>query len=307
MTTPSLITYESGEIALLYGFDNLGNTCWFNALIQLLLGLPTLNKIILSLQHREKYNILAKTYISFVHQTVEGYFTHMGIKPLYTEFMCIIDHKLTNKFNTNIQNDIIEGLLLFIEALNIDEVTSLFNTRYISQSTCNKCNLISRVSKDPEILTMYYHEYNLNTAEKFNNWIRVHPSNIDNHNCYNCNSNLYDIEYIHQLREVILVGLSRFEYNKQTSQSKERKNTVPCHDQISFPANNGNTTLIYKLVGVCVNSSSNLEYGHYTTFSRRGNEWLHFNDAHTIKSMSPDSYYPNAYLYAYHLVEIQQK
>lgn len=268
------------------GFYNLGNTCYLNAGLQMIIHNKELCNYILKLNNKDINNKL------LLSNFIKDYYNESNKIILNPEFIKNIVANINNEFNGFKQNDSFEFIIYlldyFFENIKIPKLYQLTNNIKI------KCKLLSCL--------------NISEHQEYNNFLLLdilnNFTNLDD--CYRnykqreklMNDNLYYCEKckdkriaskrteITQWPNHLIIILKRF-----TNNGRLQKN----NNQIKVP-------LIwrhdYELKGI-ISHSGSLFGGHYIYIGNHNNKWLIFNDDHIteISEKHLDNYKNVGYIY----------
>jgi len=269
------------------GFNNIGNTCYLNAGLQMIIHNKDLCDLIIN---NEKINSdfenisnLIKTY----YNNENGSITPDIIKNIVSK-----NNKEFIGFN---QNDSFEFIIYFLDY--IFELVK--NDMYeITTKISIKCKLLSCLNKN-----IHYEKNNFLLLD-----INDNTNSLDD--CYRyyksieklCDDNLYFCEKcnfkrigskrteISQWSKHLIIVLKRFNYNGRSQKINQ---------EIDIPINWRHN---YVLKGIVFHSGSTFG-GHYIYIGNHNNKWFIFNDDY-IKEISEfelNNYKNNGYIYYYTL------
>jgi ubiquitin C-terminal hydrolase len=275
-------TYDEDYVPDPFGLQNTGAICWFNSLIQVLLGLPALTKVLLECEPDMHGNAFAAEYIKLLNATIYTD-TPAGSTRAHQLAYCpatilqMMLRRLRVKKPGALlgsgQECVDEGLVMFLEMLDCPRVEGLFSSIYNMTITCETCNEVVSNERDRDLRIQMFTTLPLNTYDAFRNFIRVHPSEIDSFRCDRCGNTMastaarkvYRLETLKMLREIIVVVFDEFKY----------KTVRWFPPTLRFKCVQGGH-LDYKLVGKVVHVGSQ-HGGHYWAHSLRA-EWYKLND-----------------------------
>ena len=258
------------------GFDNIGNTCYLNAGLQLLIQNKDLCNIVLSF--RDKSNIL-----KIVAKLIEEYYNdkNCSINPIEIKKLVTSRNRIFNGFQ---QQDSSEFIIFFLDLLNseINKIIpnkNLFDKIYELQiTTSTKCKVLEclTVSTNNELSTMLMLEVN-SECNTLDDCYRISKQKIklegdDKYYCEKCKKK----RIASQKKEItkwpknLIIFLRRFNQTGSRMSKFSQEIKVPIewrHD--------------YKLKGVVYHSGS-LHGGHYVYAgldNLQNGKWRLFNDS----------------------------
>jgi len=270
------------------GLQNMGNTCFINSSLQLLLNCPLLvNQIIKSdNENLKKYK-----------QTFEDYFRNttntLGPYILYKRYQ-----KLNSNYIGISQEDAHEYLTFIID--DIDElskdinVKNLFKISLISKVNCEECNNFSKVIISEKMLSL-----SIDNCENLDDCFKklYKKESLDNDNkwfCDKCNKKVYSYKeiYIDTISKYLIICLNRFIFDKN--------NITKNNNNILFSKN---IFTNYELIGIIYHMGT-INGGHYiSSVTRDGQKWFLIDDTNIIETTYEklEQINNNAYILLYHI------
>jgi len=282
--------------------NNIGNTCFFNSVLQLLYQCTILNKLLLS-------------------NKFDG-----EIVPMYTDFVCKynssstsfsptnIIHLISSKLNrsSNSQEDaeqylnflidnITDELVIFLKKNNYDNICitknittkrlifNLFTLNIIKTIQCPNCNFTSSSNDNINKLYLSITKNNISLQELIHNYLYDQLDNDNQWKCDKCKKSVNAIinKKIVSMPKYLIIVIKRYNNNNQ-------KNNIPVNMPIALSINN----LHYCLRGIILHSGST-NGGHYTYYGNNNNVWMLYNDSSVNICADIDNIKNNGYIYLY--------
>lgn len=299
--------YDPAYVPIKFGMQNTGAICWFNSLLQMMLGLPALNRTLLECESELKSNPFATEYIKVLKASgvggSEGSQSSLSHKnPLNSASLlpasaAILGALLIRtrqkgiRMNMGVGQECAdEGFITFIEMLDCPQVERLFSNVYELIIECKGCKKKVSSIRDKSVRIQMFTQVPLETKEKFCTYLRIHPSEHDYFKC-DCGhlmTKFYRAEKLKMLREIVVIMFNKF----------ITKDVRWFPQELIFKGRD-NRDLNYRLVGKIEHSGTRLS-GHYWAHSFRDGEWVCLNDSGVSAGNSAPS--ANTFMVCYHLV-----
>jgi ubiquitin carboxyl-terminal hydrolase 36/42 len=286
------------------GLNNLGNTCFFNSVLQILYQCTILNKIIYN-------NTITGNLIDQYNLYLNSYNEHnSSFSPEY-----IINYVSTILGRNGYQQEDAEQYLNFIIDALIDElklwtkkegkgstiikgsitldilIDSLFTIKMNKEIICPDCKTISKSSDD---INKLYLTLNDESDDLENMIINYYTEKLDNENKYKCSSCKNHVEAtinrnIIKLPKYLIIALKRY-----TNNNDKINKRINIQESITFNSPNK----IYNLRGF-IYHSGNTGGGHYVYYGKKDNVWHEYNDSHVSVVNNIENIVELGYIYLY--------
>jgi ubiquitin C-terminal hydrolase len=306
-----LLKYNEKYVSKGQGFVNMGNTCYFNSLLQCVLSCPSvfetleLNK---DLEH-VKQNQLAQNMIKLHNFAMTEQNIHDKCIPVWRNILSIAQSRQDNvKINMG-QQDAHEGLMMFLSVMDtIPEIKRLFEHRHRIRVLCDSCkqwvvdkyetNLTFEVQPDLkteqiakfENVDSYY-----NSTVPFNEFLRKQNGYVDedficpNKECCD-KSHKFKTTTLTMIPEILPILIKKY----------SQKIATPFPAKLEFIAKGGTQKNIYMLVAQSEHSGS-MGGGHYWAIGLRSDGWKTLNDSSVSDGVPGPTL--NSYVLFYHYIE----
>ena len=294
------------------GIENIGNTCFFNSVIQLLNNNTLFRNYILSenydkslLEVNQGYNKLLKLLKLVIknigNDEIEKKYIVLFFKVLdiiskkdclasdicdlsiHNDSEELLSYLLDKLDDYTINNFTIKGntksIKLFNKNFNNKQniITKLFKYQYVTQQECLKCNHLTVLKYDnySNILKLPIYENNINTLEEsLNHFFNL--KKIDEYHCEKCKNKTQakDRTLISYCPYILLIQLLRF-----TNDGSKINKTVEIPKLLNLKKYSFNISnkIEYKLSSIICHSGS-LDFGHYISVVNNNDNWYLIND-----------------------------
>lgn len=268
------------------GFNSMGNTCYLNSGLQLIIQNKDLCNIIS--QNKNKSIILNK-----LSQFIDEYYTS-DLKSITPNYIKQLIDTSSSIFHGNTQNDTGEFLIYLLDIINTEINNNIFE---IQSEITIKCKLLKclNISSHIEHNKLLLLDIN-NDTNTLDDCYRIYKKKIklENDNSYFCDKcNTYRIASkklkIIKWPNHLIICLKRFQINK----NKYTKNSKEIDIPIEWRNN-------YKLKGI-IYHSGNLYSGHYIYVANNNYKWYLYNDndVSEINDRQLEQFKNNAYILYY--------
>lgn len=214
------VLYNNEYVLPAFGLNNTGSICWFNSILQSLFSLSCFNQKMLELGSKGAFanNELAKQYVKALREipnagpetSLQDKFSKISANVLLGFGIELQKHNKTLDIRS--QEGAMNGLCLFIEMINNEEINNIIFNKYIKTIDCEFCNK-QDVSKEVDlspIISIYRNSQVIND-ESFTDYIKRRTSNVCDFRCENCGKtmkNALRFERIRRLSEIIVVAFA---------------------------------------------------------------------------------------------------
>ena len=334
VSTNSYNLYDSEYTAPPFGLNNNGAICWWNALIQIILGMSSVCETILNTEKDTNTN-LAKEYYTLLRALLPN---NPEYEQINTAQFAGASSRLLAAMLADAgastalgygQQCASEGFSTCIEMLRIESIDNLLATRYVQSIECTRCKKIVSVTRDTannikipptknlrteseiaewknyksSLPSDHPHHHviaNFTTGAEFEKWVKNHAVWTLGYTCSQCNYKMPTVprgESLVLLREVIVMSFDMFNKIDSTWYPQE----------LNFVSIDG-TILHYELIGkICWSGSINklpdgrfASGGHYWAHTLREGKWFCCNDG-SVTQGDPRPC-ANTFMIAYHLM-----
>lgn len=281
---------EKSNNELRCSIKNLGQTCYINSALQMLIHTKLFNDILLK---NKKHNKIVEEYLKLY----DAYINKKNVSKYILPLLNKLNEKLieNDKFNIDIQSDSSEFLNKLIEKINLDDVNKLFNVNIKTEYKVHDikvkdkeymCDESKTTNTEETSLNLYFEDidkiYNLKEEieNKFNG---VNEEILEKENYIDCdkiiNKNTkrktkLNIKFPYTKTEIVdtfptilRINLNIFDNNLSKVFYKTNiPNIINCKDNK------------YKLYGIVVHEGKTSNTGHYKYFSNENNIWVEYSD-----------------------------
>lgn len=285
----------------LIGLNNIGNTCYLNSALQLLINCTVLTKVILTTKFDNiKLNYIKNFFINYSNSEVS----------ICPDKLKLIVGEKSKKFLSFGQQDSHEFLIYLLEVLE-DEfkksftneeickiklcelIGSLFDIGISSVIYSEETNEQSKIHINERILSLPIKKGdNITLYDCLNDFLKVEKLDGDSKwfsEKYNKNVVAYKRLILKKLPKYLIIHLKRFSY---FSSSNKNNKAVKCDEKIIIEDRN------YDLRGIIYHSGT-ANGGHYISVIKLNGEWYLCNDGTITKLDNIENYLNYGYIYLY--------
>ncbi|KAL7750044.1 Ubiquitin carboxyl-terminal hydrolase 37 [Sorochytrium milnesiophthora] len=273
------------------GFQNLGNTCYLNAVLQALINLPTFVKTL-----RPTANS-ATTLPGLIHSIIDerkvNANTAIGPNAI-VRYMA----NNTKKFNIGIQEDAHEFLLELLELLHEEQqsadssdIQRTFGTTLGKSVACSQCGQVSTSSEHLRVLSVDLPRRRplldtLPQATTVDQLIQTYlaPEPVE-YRCSRCEHDRATVRHsITAAPRVLVVHLKRFDFQvnaaTDTVALTKRSDHVRLDQHLRVPCA-GSHFAPYRLQAVVHHIGASMQHGHYVcdVFTESTQSWRRYDDS----------------------------
>jgi len=284
--------YDFGSTPNPVGLNNTGVICWYNSFIQMMLSLPSVNRLITKIKIADKDGLPAD-YKNLVDKALRG----ENINDAKAAVLKRFTEQLLAETGINLgrgQQCVHEAMTNFINLFKSPAFENLFLTVYEYITTCPNCNRICSKIRDRGYCVFMHTEYQMKTEKDFHDYILAHPSSTDSYICDKCrvkSQNLTRVEKLRMLSEVLIVVFNKYQMKESRWYPQE----------LTFTASNAAPDLKYKLVAK-VEHGGNNQGGHYWTCALRNDKWYRMDDSSVIEGKEHCDVSTHTFMVVYHMV-----
>ena len=289
------------SISNICGLNNIGNTCFMNSALQLLVNCTVLTKFMLNNEFESKklncYKQFLKDYCS------NKVITPNSVKLLVSDQNSIFygyDQQDAHEFLVFLLDIISEELInehkikpknvLGIEMCDLVKV--IFNTNISSIIYCEETNDKSKTKAAENILSLAVGSNKISLEECLENFQKIEQLKGDQKWFNENDSKYYDAYkrlYIKSYPKYLIIHFKRFNY---TRFSRKNSTEVKINENIILNKDN------YKLRSI-VFHMGNTGGGHYISLVNKNNKWLLCNDSVISEISNISDYLNKGYIYLY--------
>ena len=289
-TSLDLISQES-QSHIFKGLKNLGNSCYFNSVVQCLLHCNTFRAAITTLPPRAlRVDVVYHLQRLFVDMTTQGSFPFVTPTECLTAAMKIPECKNAGMRFNGAQQDASEFLVHLLEHFyqKFRPLADIFERQLSSTQTCQHCSYSSVTSEPFKLLTLPITSSHVDVSSTdiprtYDLYALIDDFHraqiISGRRCPHCD-NLHSTAKTPAIitpPRVLVVHLSRF-------RGLEKINNFvrfPTELTIRSTIDGNDYQTVYGIKGLVIHKGSSIERGHYISYFGADEKWFKAND-HSI-------------------------
>ena len=264
------------------GLWNLGNSCYFNSVVQCLYHCPTFKRAIETVPSEVLLvAVVNQLQILFGDMTAGGPFSYITPTECLTAAMNIPECKSAGMIVNGPQQDAGEflvHLLTHFEA-TCRHLSDIFEGQLVSIRTCQHCFYSHRGNQPFKLYSLQMDLPVTNVIQPIDLYKLMHyfhrTENLSDSHCEHCNThNSKKKLSIITLPRILVIHLSRFRGLQKINKH------VRFDAQVSIKHNidNNEYNTQYQLTGIVVHIGPSIQVGHYVSYVRAGEMWFKMND-----------------------------
>lgn len=268
--------YDQSFAVEAFGLHNVGNSCYFNSLVQSLLSCPILRQFLLSVPK----NRVIDAFNAISTQSTR----HVG-----DLLRALIDASegSSNTLHYNWQEDAHEGLVLLLDKMG-EGIEHLFNVRYNTTLVCATCGKEEHKAPDVakcEVFVDYYDD-----EVDLEKYIHNHCTTPEDYKCEKCEEIETTVcqKTLRRISTIVVLTLKKYHGKKHVN--------FP----LDFTINGGKIKLHYKIVAQ-IEHTGTMGGGHYYAKCLRADGKVYVCNDSSVAVADRFDPTPNTYMVFYHL------
>ena len=270
------------------GLDNLGQTCYFNCIVQCLFHCPLFRDAIENVsQSARSFPVLRELQRLFTRMARPTSSTHLSPSRYFSAAMKISECESAG-MNKNRQEDASAFFMMLVEhlRLKLKPLSELFEGELLSKLTCQRCSHSVAMSVPFKFLAI---SLPLDSNEQYSYALPgthdiydlldgfVRPEFITGYNCTNCG--VQDITEkkldILSTPQILVLGLKRFKGIRKLNDFVQ----FPLELSLEYVNVDNEQYQLYQIAGVVVHKGPSIAAGHYISYVYSEGIWFEINDS----------------------------
>lgn len=267
----SLIKYNPYYTVSPFGLNNTGVICYFNSMLQCLISCTSVLEKFDTTPGLQTRNALCAAFWKLITTARTNPADAHSMSPVVWSAL-ITRMKASGKTFKNFgsgQEDVNEGLTLFVDELDAPEIEQLFEHRYRTVITCGKCGNKHKIAADNIITgdiklctTFHFDEVKKAGGDLQQMIIKQSRDDLDGFACAVCKDRSPKTESVRlsMTPEILVITLKKY----------DGKWAIDAPETITIPSN-GDSPFQYRLVALSDHSGGQ-SGGHYWAHARRADD-----------------------------------
>ena len=279
---PHLVSQESNTLRT-KGLSNLGNSCYYNSVVQCLYGCPTFREAIETVAPEGlRVVVIKQLQILFKDMGAVSDFPYLAPTDCLAAAMNIPECKNAGMKVNGRQHDASEFLDHLLEHLKkkCRPLSEIYEGQFVYSHTCQHCFYCFNKNEPFKLYTLQMDlpsTHDIQTFDLYTLMDHFHRATIQyGYSCRQCgylNSTKKTISLI-ALPRVLVIHLSRF----QGLQKIDKHVRFTAQTSIRYNIDGNDYNNQYRIMGIVVHIGPTILGGHYVAYIRAGQNWFRMND-----------------------------